>query len=149
MKSQAPDSAPQAPLLQPHSPQVAPTIDPQLLPATPLDDQPNDEAIEKHSTYLDKIARLRAGVEDKEYLNVDKESIATAINKLKGPAACYTTAQRDDKSDDPAAKRIRAMMTKLAEREPRTYAEAVNHHRSMADYISDTELIVVEADGSK
>ncbi|KAL2884597.1 hypothetical protein HOO65_100001 [Ceratocystis lukuohia] len=93
MNSQAPDGAPQAPLLQPHSPQVAPTIDPQLLPATPLDDQPNDEAIEKHSTYLDKIARLRAGVEDKEYLNVDKESIATAINKLKGPAACYTTAQ--------------------------------------------------------
>ncbi|KAL2884599.1 Retrovirus-related Pol polyprotein from transposon TNT 1-94 [Ceratocystis lukuohia] len=57
--------------------------------------------------------------------------------------------QRDDESDDPAAKRIRAMMTKLAEREPRTYTEAVNHHRSVADYISDTELIVVEADGSK
>ncbi|KAL2884885.1 Retrovirus-related Pol polyprotein from transposon TNT 1-94 [Ceratocystis lukuohia] len=44
---------------------------------------------------------------------------------LKRPYA--QIQQRGDKSDDPAAKRIRAMMTKLAEREPRTYTEAVNH----------------------
>ncbi|KKF93168.1 Endonuclease [Ceratocystis platani] len=43
---------------------------------------------------------------------------------LKRP---YAQMQQEENDDTPTAKRIRAMMTNLLEREPETYEEAINH----------------------
>ncbi|KAL1885987.1 hypothetical protein Cpir12675_006965 [Ceratocystis pirilliformis] len=59
---------------------------------------------------------------------------------LKRPYIEIQNGQEDD--ENPTAKRIRAMMAKITEREPGTYEEALNHpiHASKWQQAIDTEL---------